>query len=313
MTPDLMALLAGVVVILFVETLTGHILRARIAPDGSNAMIENLNARIAAWWAMVVLLTLALVAGRAGVVLLFAVLSFAALREFLTLTTKTPADHGALLASFFIVLPVQYWLVGTDWYGLYSVFIPVYAFLFLPAVSALQGKPERFLYRVAETQWALMVCVYCVSHVPALLSLQIPGFEGRNVILIAWLIFVVQFSDVMQYVWGKLVGRRKIAPDLSPSKTWEGLIGGAATAVAIGTSLWWMTPFSVLQAACVALVVTLMGFLGGLVMSAIKRDKGVKDWGHLIAGHGGFVDRLDSVIFAAPIYFHLIRYFWATG
>lgn len=313
MTPDLTLLLAGVGLILLLATVVGLILRAKIAPDGSNAVIENLNARISAWWAMVFLLTLAFAAGRIGVVILFAVLSFAALREFLTLTTKTAADHRALAACFFVVLPLQYWLIGIDWYGLYSVFIPVYAFLLLPVISALQGKPERFLYRIAETQWALMICVYCVSYVPALLSLKIPGFEGRNVVLIAWLIFVVQFSDVMQYVWGKLVGRHPVAPELSPSKTWEGLIGGALTAVAIGTALWWMTPFSMLQAAGMALAVTLMGFLGGLVMSAIKRDKGVKDWGHLIAGHGGFVDRLDSVIFAAPIYFHLMRYFWAVA
>lgn len=311
MTTDLALLLSGVAAILLVATVIGRILRARIAPDGSNAVIENLNARIAAWWGMVILMALAFIAGRPGVVILFAVLSFAALREFLTLTTKTAADHRALAASFFVVLPVQYWLVGIDWYGLFAVFIPVYAFLFLPVLSALNGNPERFLYRIAETQWALMISVYCVSHVPALLSLQIPGFEGRNVLLIAWLIFVVQFSDVMQYVWGKLFGRRRIAPTLSPSKTWEGFAGGILTAVATGSAFWWLTPFTQGQAALIALVVTIMGFFGGLVMSAIKRDKGVKDWGHLIAGHGGFIDRLDSVIFAAPIFFHITRYFWS--
>jgi phosphatidate cytidylyltransferase len=157
-----------------------------------------------------------------------------------------------------------------------------------------------------------MICVYCASFVPALLYLQIPGFEGRNVMLIAYLIFVVQLSDVMQYVWGKLIGRTKVAPNLSPSKTWEGLIGGALTASAVGTALWWMTPFSPLQAAGMCLLITTMGFFGGLVMSAIKRDRGVKDWGHLIAGHGGFIDRLDSVIFAAPIFFHVTRWVWST-
>ncbi len=122
----------------------------------------------------------------------------------------------------------------------------------------------------------------------------------------------MQLSDVLQYVWGKLLGRRRIAPDLSPSKTWEGFLGGVASATAVGAALWWMTPFTLSQAAAMALVVTLMGFVGGLVMSAIKRDRGVKDWGHLIAGHGGFLDRLDSVIFAAPVFFHLTRYFWST-
>ncbi|MBK8441600.1 MAG: phosphatidate cytidylyltransferase [Rhodobacter sp.] len=310
--PHLLWLLGGVAAILIVATLTGQILRSRIAPDGTNPVIENLNARIAAWWGMVALLSVAFLAGRGGVVILFALLSFAALREFLSLTAKHSADHWALAAGFFIILPLQYWLIWIDWYGFYSIFVPVYAFLLLPVVSALCGTTKHFLVRVAETQWALMICIFCISHVPALLSLQIPGFEGRNVLLIAWLIFVVQLSDVLQYVWGKLIGRTKVAPNLSPSKTWEGFIGGTLSATLIGTSLWWMTPFSLTEAAGMCLVITLMGFFGGLVMSAIKRDKGVKDWGHLIAGHGGFIDRLDSVIFAAPIFFHFTRFWWSA-
>lgn len=311
-SPHLLWLLSGVGAILIVASIIGEILRLRLSPAGENPVIENLTARINAWWVMVICLALAFIAGKPGVVLLFALCSFAALREFLTLTTHNRADHRSLVACFFLVLPLQYWFLATDWYGMYSIFIPVYAFLLLPVVSALRGSTRDFLIRVSETQWALMICVYCASHVPALLYLQIPGFEARNVILIAYLIFVVQLSDVMQYVWGKLVGRTKVAPNLSPSKTWEGLIGGALTASAVGTALWWMTPFSPLQAAGMCLLITLMGFFGGLVMSAIKRDRGIKDWGHLIAGHGGFLDRLDSVIFAAPIFFHITRWVWST-
>jgi phosphatidate cytidylyltransferase len=311
-SPHLLWLLAVVGGILVVASIIGEILRQRLSPGGENPVIENLNARITAWWGMVILLAIAFLAGRAGVVLLFALASFAALREFLTLSTHNRADHWSLLACFFVVLPLQYWFVLTDWYGMYSVFVPVYAFLLLPVLSALRGDPNGFLARISETQWALMVCVYCVSHVPALLFLQIPGFEGRNVILIAYLIFVVQLSDVMQYVWGKLVGRTPVAPTLSPSKTWEGLIGGMLTAMAVGSALWWMTPFSAPEAAVMCFFITLMGFFGGLVMSAIKRDLGVKDWGHLIAGHGGFIDRLDSVIFAAPIFFHVTRWVWSA-
>lgn len=310
-SPHLIWLLSGAAGILILASIIGEVLRLRLSPDGTNPVIENLNARIAAWWVMVILLAVAFIAGKPGVILLFALCSFAALREFLTLTTHTRADHLSLAACFFVVLPLQYYFVLIDWYGMYAVFIPVYVFLLLPVLSALRGSTQSFLVRVAETQWALMICVYCVSHVPALLSLTIPGFEGRNVILIAYLIFIVQLSDVMQYVWGKLLGRTKIAPSLSPSKTWEGFIGGALTATVVGTTLWWMTPFSMIQAAGMCLLLTLMGFFGGLVMSAIKRDKGVKDWGHLIAGHGGFIDRLDSVIFAAPIFFHVTRYSWS--
>lgn len=310
-SPHLIWLLSGVVMILLVASIIGTLLRLRLG-DAPNPMIDNLIARTNAWWVMVILLAIAFLAGRTGVILLFALCSFAALREFLTLTTHSREDHWSLVACFFLVLPLQYYLVLTDWYGLYSVFIPVYVFLLLPVLSALRGNPKDFLVRISETQWALMVCVFCVSHVPAILSLQIPGFEGRNVILIAYLIFIVQLSDVMQYVWGKLIGRTPIAPTLSPSKTWEGFVGGSLTATAVGTLLWWMTPFTMLQALGMCLLLTLMGFFGGLVMSAIKRDRGVKDWGHLIAGHGAFIDRLDSVIFAAPIFFHITRYGWSV-
>jgi phosphatidate cytidylyltransferase len=312
-SPDLFLLLGAVAAILVIATVIGQALRLRYSPDGKNPVIENLNARILSWWGMVILLGLAFIAGRGGVIVLFALCSFAALREFLTLTNTTRADHWALVASFFGVLPVQFWLVWTDWYGLYAIFIPVYAFLLLPIISALRGSTDSFLARVSETQWALMIAVFCVSHVPALLTLQIAGFEGRNVLLIAWLVFVVQLSDVLQYTWGKLLGRHPVAPRLSPSKTWEGLIGGVLSATLAGASLWWITPFSFTQAFGMGLIVTLMGFCGGLVMSAIKRDRGVKDWGHLIEGHGGFIDRLDSVMFAAPIFFHVVRYNWSVA
>ncbi len=308
---DLLTLVLAIGAFLVVATAIGQILQRRLSPDRSNAAIENLNARINAWWVMVALIGIAFLAGRAGVIVLFAFCSFAALREFVTLTHTRRADHWALAAAFFVVLPVQYYLVATDWYGLYAIFIPVYAFLLMPIASVLRGDTERFLDRVAEVQWALMICVFCISHVPALLTLQIPGYEGRNVLLIAFLVIVVQMSDVLQYVWGKLFGRTRIAPRLSPSKTVEGFVGGIASATLIGAALWWITPFTPLQAGLLALVITLMGFFGGLVMSAIKRDRGVKDWGHFVEGHGGLLDRLDSVIFSAPIFFHIVRYGWS--
>lgn len=310
--PDLLNLLIGVFAVLVTASLVGYVLQRRLSPDGSNKSIENLNDRIRAWWVMAVLLAIAFIGGRAGVILLFGFCSFAALREFMTLTHSRRADHWSLVAAFFVVLPIQYYLIWTDWYGLYAVFIPVYVFLLLPIVSALRGETEGYLIRIAEVQWALMICVFCASHVPALLNLDIPGFEGRNVLLIAFLIVVVQLSDVLQYVWGKLLGKRKIAPRLSPSKTVEGFVGGVLSATLVGAGLWWMTPFTPLQAGLLALTIALLGFFGGLVMSAIKRDRGVKDWGHVIAGHGGFIDRLDSVVFSAPIFFHLVRFWWSV-
>lgn len=313
MYDSFMILLLAILGILTVASLIGFGLKLATRSKGPNSTIENLNSRIIAWWVMVIVMAIAFMAGRTGVVILFAICSFAALREFLTLTNTRSADHWALAGAVFVVLPLQYVSIGMNWYGFYSIFIPVYAFLFMPIVAALRGETNNFLVRVAEAQWALMVSVFCVSHVPALLSLEIPGYEGRNLFLIFFLVAVVQSSDVLQYIWGKLLGKRKIAPQLSPSKTWEGLIGGMLSASLIGAALYWVTPFNIWQAAALSLLITLMGFFGGLVMSAIKRDRGVKDWGHLIAGHGGFIDRLDSVIFSAPIFFHVVRFFWSTS
>jgi len=303
-------LFVGIGAVLVVASIVGWSLKTAMAKGLPHPTIDNLNARIKAWWVMVLVIGLAFVFGRPGVILLFAMISFFALREFLTLTYTRSADYLALAAAFFVVLPMQYTLVYVGWYGFYAIFVPVYVFLLLPILEVLAGDTKRFLERTSKIQWGLLVCVYCISHVPALLTLDIPGYEGRNLLLIAFLVIVVQSSDVLQYVWGKLFGKHKIAPEVSPSKTVEGLVGGILSATALGAALWWITPFNVWQAALMSLAICVMGFFGGLVMSAIKRDRGVKDWGHLIEGHGGMLDRLDSVVFAAPIFFHLTRYWW---
>jgi len=310
---DLLTLVSGIFGVLIFASAIGYVLQRRFAATGPNAAVENLNARIKAWWVMVILIGIAFIAGRAGVLILFAFCSFAALREFVTLINTRRADHWALASAFFIVLPIQYYLLWAEEYGIFAIFIPVYAFLLMPIISVLRGDTERFLIRIAEVQWALMICVFCASHVPALLTLTIPGYEGRNVLLIAFLVIVVQLSDVLQYVWGKLFGRTKIAPNLSPSKTVEGFVGGVISATLIGASLWWITPFTPFQAGVLAFIITIMGFFGGLVLSAVKRDRGVKDWGNLIEGHGGLIDRLDSVVFSAPIFFHIVRYWWSLS
>ena len=302
-----LALFGGIVAVLTAASLIGVGLTFRYA---QSPVVGNLNARIKAWWVMVALIAVAFALGKAGVIALFAAASFAALREFVTLTRTRRGDHLALAAAFFVVLPLQYYLIWIEWYGLYSILIPVYVFLLLPVLAALRGDTAQFMRRIAEVQWGLMISVYCVSHVPALLTLPIPGFEHRKLLLIAFLILVVQSSDVLQYVWGKLLGRRQIAPSLSPSKTVEGFVGGVASATLLGAALWWITPFSPWQAAIMALVINVMGFCGGLVMSAIKRDRGVKDYGSLIEGHGGVMDRIDSICFAAPVFYHLTRFFF---
>ncbi|MGX5842945.1 phosphatidate cytidylyltransferase [Mesorhizobium sp. ArgA1] len=304
-------LLVGLVCVLTTASVVAGILSWR-APKPLPSTLVNLNQRINAWWVMVLAITVAFFFGRTGMTILFALISFAALREFVTLTHSRRSDHWVLLGMFGIIIPFQYWLVWTAWYGLFTIFIPVYCFLLMPAITALNGDTERFLERVSAQQWAVMISVYCVSHVPALLTLDVPGFEGRNLLLIAFLIITVQGSDVLQYIFGKLFGRYLLSPSVSPSKTWEGLIGGLVASSLLGALLSFLTPFSPLAAAGVAFIACLMGFLGGLVASAIKRDQGVKDWGHLIEGHGGMMDRADSLVFAAPVFFHIVRYFWTV-
>lgn len=304
-TLDILILAMVAVGILTALTLLGEILRGRLPWGQTSPVVETFMTRVHSWWGMVILMTLAALSGRIGILLLFAFASFAALREFLTFATKRRADHLSLALGAFVILPLQYVFVGMGWTTLQTVFIPVYAFLLLPVVSALRGDPQRFLERVAETQWGLMICVYCVSHVPALINHGIAGGADRAVLLIVFLVMVVQFGDLFDYYAGRRFGRRRIAPGLSP-RTVEGAVTGVLAAALIGAGLSWITPLSPLGAAAMAALASGTGMFGSLVFAAIKRDKGVKDWSHLIPGQGGFLDQLDSVIFAAPIFYHAL-------
>ena len=308
-TNDILLLAIASFGILFAMTFLGELLRSRQDKAALNPVLETYMTRVQSWWGLVAFVGIALLLGKVGVMVLFAFASFAALREFLTLTAKAQADHISLALAFFVVLPLQYVFVAMGWHGLYTVFIPVYAFLLLPIVSALRGNATRFLIRVAETQWALMISVFCLSHVPALMSIPFENYGDRSVLLIAFLVIVVQLGDLLEYFFGRRIGRRKIAPGLSP-KTWEGLICGVVSAMLIGGFLNWITPFGLWGAMAMAGAASLVGMFGNIVFAAIKRDRGVKDWSHLIPGQGGFVDQLDSVIFAAPIFYHLSRVFY---
>jgi len=304
-----MGIFAGIGVVLLVATVVGRLLKVSVAQGQPHGVIDNLNARIRSWWVIVAIVAFALMLGREGITLLFAAISFQALREFMG-PVSARSGMGLLSSSLFLVLPVQYLLVWLGWFGLYSTFVPVCALILIPLFAASTGRYRAFVGCASTVQWGLMVCVFCVSHAPALLTLDVAGYEGRNVLLIVFLIVVVQSSDVLQYIWGKACGRRKIAPAISPSKTWEGLIGGVASATAIGAALSWITPFTPVEAAFMAVVVIAMGLLGSFAMSAVKRSRRIKDWGSLIDGHGGMLDRIDSMVFAAPVFFYLTRLFW---
>ena len=304
---EMWQLFFGLIMTLIIASTIAYALQRKF---GKTSVIENLVARINAWWVMILIIFAAAYMGFHAVIILFFVISFMALREFLSLIYIRRGDHIALAACFYVILPIQYILVAIDWFSMFTIFIPVYAFLFLPILSALQGDAAHFLDRSTKVQWAIMISVFCISHIPAVLTLDIAGFEGKNMLLMIFLILVVQASDVLQYIWGKLCGKHKIAPSLSPSKTIEGFVGGVISASILAGLLAWITPFTMVQATLIGLLICLMGFLGGLVMSAIKRSMGVKDWGNMISGHGGMLDRMDSLCFAAPIFFHVVRYYW---
>lgn len=276
----------------------------------NRALVEETITRTNAWWVMAGLVFAALSIGRPALLILFFFVSLGALREYLTLVPTRRGDHRAMFWAFAIFCPLQYALLWTNWYGLFAIFIPVYAFLLIPSRMVLQQDCTAFLERAAKIQWGLMLCVYAVSHAPALLSLDVRGYAGKEALLFLYLLFLTELSDVLQYVSGKLLGRHKICPGVSPNKTWEGFLGGLFGIEIVAMLLAPYTPFGLAGSAGLGALLVVVGFLGGLTMSAIKRDAGVKDYGALIAGHGGVLDRIDSLCFTAPIFFHFVRYFY---
>jgi phosphatidate cytidylyltransferase len=322
-------LLGVVLVSLAIAFVIGRVLRQQPENFINPALVRTFNKRVQAYWMMCAILTAAVVFGAASTVILFGLVSFWALREFITMTPTRRSDHRALFWTFFILTPVQYLLVGLssygsipDLYSIYSILIPVYASLFIPARVAFAGDHKRFLERIAKIQAGLMICVYSLSYAPAILYLRLkPSWAGDGwqgywgygdnpgsmAGLLFYFILVAQLGDVLSYAWGKLLGRHVIAPAINASRTWEGLIGGTLSTTLIGAMLWWVTPLQPWESAWLAGVIALMGFAGGMTMSAIKRDRGVRDYGTLVTGHAGVLDRIDSICFAAPVFFHLTR------
>jgi len=305
------ALIAGVLGLLAVATGIGQFLRRHPDRGLDPAAVNTFNLRLRGWWIMCTVLAAAFWLGTTATVVLFGLVSFWALREFITLTPTRKGDHRALFWVFFLFTPLHYVLVGLNRYDVFSVFLPVYATLFVLARVAFAGDYKRFLERTAKIQAGLVVCVYCLSFAPALLQIPIAGATvGGNFRLLFFLILLVQFADCMQYVWSRMLGRRLVAAAVSSSRTWEGLLGSATSTALLAAVLWWAAPpFEPWQAALAGFVIALMGFAGGMTMSAIKRDRGVKDYGTLVVGHGGVLDRIDSICFAAPVFYHLTQMF----
>lgn len=273
----------------------------------------ELKLRIRTWWWIVACFSLTLLGNVPLALVVFGLISFLALKEYLTLCATRTADHVVLFWAY-LSIPLQFYWLAIHWYGMFIIFIPVYIFLFVPMRMVLIGETQGFLKAAASLQWGLMICVFCLSHMAAVLTLpQLTniGEPAQGAMLLFYLVALTQLNDVGQYLWGKALGRRKVAPRVSPNKTVAGFLGGALTTGLLGWLLGpLLTPFSPLHAALAGLLIGLMGFIGDIVISAVKRDIGVKDSGRLLPGHGGVLDRLDSLTYTAPLFFHFTHYLY---
>ena len=264
-------------------------------------------------WMMATVFWVGWVLGDTVATVLFAIVGFFALREFITLSPTRRGDHRSLVLAFFVVLPLQFWIVGSKHFDLFTVFIPVYVFLALPVVSALANDPQRFLERNAKLQWGIMVCVYGMSHVPALLLLDFPGYRDKGAFLVFFLVFVVQTCMVVQHLLGRRFPHKPVAPQVSQSFQWVSWLAGVGVGGLMGGLLTFITPFKPGQALGMALLACVAGSLGHLVMKALKRDRGITSWGMQgmsVTGAGGLLDRVDALCFAAPVFFHSVRWYF---
>lgn len=303
-----MMLLEKSLVAVFAVLLLATLINGLLVWCKPNKDWRELTLRIRTWWVIVVLFSLALISPRWLALTFFALVSVLALKEFLTLVPARDADRMPVLWMF-IAIPINYGLIGIDWYGLFIIFIPVYAFLFLPARMVLVGETQGFLHSAAQLHWGLMTTVFAVSHVAFLLILPADGLQ-TGALLVLYLVGLTEFNDVAQYLWGKSLGRIRVTPTVSPNKTLAGLLGGIGSTTLAALLLGpLMTPLGWGMSLLAGVIIGVTGFCGDVVMSAVKRDIGVKDSGTLLPGHGGILDRLDSLIFTAPVFFHFIRYF----
>lgn len=304
LSPEIAWTIGGVYAVLLLASALTYGL-GRYVPVLGNA---ELRRRVSSWWIMATLFAVAILLDRIASLVFLGLVSFLALKEYFSLIPTRRADRRVLFLAY-LAIPVQYWWVGTEWYGMFIIFIPVYMFLLLPARMVLVGETDGFLRAAGTLHWGLMVCVFSLSHAAFLLVLPDSGaVTGAGLLL--FLVIVTEGNDVAQYVWGKAFGRAKVAPTVSPNKSWAGLLGGIATSAVLAGALAYLTPMPWWVAACVGAVGGFVGFCGDLVMSAVKRDLGIKDTGTMLPGHGGVLDRIDSLVFTAPLFLHFIRYFY---
>ena len=275
--------------------------------------LRKLDGVIRTSWFMMLIFWISWVTGDWVALTLFGLVSFFALREFLTLSPTRRGDHRSLVLAFFGVLPAQYWLVGSGHFDMFTVFIPVYVFLALPLASALANDPTRFLERNAKLQWGIMVCIYGMSHVPALLLLKFPGYDNRNAFMVFFLVLVVQICMVTQHFAARKFPHPPIAPAISQSFNWRSWLIGISVASVCGGLLFFITPWVPGTAFAFSFIACAAGSMGHFVMKALKRDRGIPNWGpegQGVTGAGGLLDRVDALCFAAPVFFHSARWYF---
>ena len=303
--PPVLFALAGILGILIVASTIVAVLK-RVHPDKNYV---ELTRRIQSWWVMIGIFSGAILLSQTASILFFAFVSFLALKEYLSLIPTRRADRRVLFWAY-AAIPFQYFWVHEHWYGMFIIFIPVYLFLLLPMRMVTIGETKDFLRAAGTLHWGLMTMVFSLSHAAFFLVLD----EEKNPVgggagLVLYLIFLTQFNDVAQYVWGKLTGRHKIIPKVSPNKTWEGFLGGLATTTTLAMVLApHLTPLTFAESLGAGLLIAMGGFIGDVTISALKRDIGVKDSGSLLPGHGGILDRIDSLTYTAPLLFHFVYY-----
>jgi phosphatidate cytidylyltransferase len=303
LSPHVVWGLGGIVLILLIATIIVQLMRQRRPQKDYTELVNRVNS----WWMMVAVFLAAILLHRTVSLVFFAFVSFLALKEYLSLIPTRRADRRVLFWAY-LTIPVQYYWVSQAWYGMFIIFIPVYMFLYLPFRMLLIGQTQDFLRAVSTLHWGVMTMVFCISHVAFLLVLPeevnpAAGSAG----LVLYLVFLTQFNDVSQYVWGKSFGKSRIVPSVSPGKTWAGFVGGVLTTTLLAFVLGrWFTPMSDIESIGAGVLIAIAGFIGDINMSALKRDLGVKDSGSLLPGHGGILDRIDSLTFTAPLFFHYL-------
>jgi phosphatidate cytidylyltransferase len=289
------------------------LLAATVLARGNNARasaeeLRKVRLRIRSWWIILIMFAVAILGGRVTTVVFFALVSFLALKEYLTVVPTRRADRS-LLFFCYLAIPLQYWWVGSQWYWMFTIFVPVYLFLFIPVEMVIAGETKGFLRAAGTVHWGLMTTVFALSHAAYLFML--PGTRSGGAGLVLYLVLLTELNDVFQYIWGKKLGRRKIIPKISPNKTWEGFLGGLGTTTALSVIIApHLTPLGANGAAIAGLIIATAGFFGDLAMSGLKRDLNIKDTSEYIPGHGGVLDRVDSLTYTAPLFFHLLRYFY---